>query len=70
MFFRHIDIGLSCHLQKKLGSIGPKITELWQFLYVHKEILENLAYGQIGQFVEIFKLGPRAQFLANRPNSF
>ena len=28
------------------------------------------ASGQIGQLVKIFKLGPWAQFLANRPNSF
>ena len=39
-------------------------------MYGHSEFLENLAFGQIGQFVEISKLGPRAQFLANQPNSF
>ena len=39
-------------------------------MYGHKEIHENLAFGQIGQFVENFNLGPRAQFLTNRPNSF
>ena len=28
------------------------------------------SFGQIGQFVENFNLGPRAQCLNNRPNSF
>ena len=51
-------IGLSFYLQK-IGLIGPQITELWTFLYGHKDIPESLtALYRIGQLVAIFKLGP------------
>ena len=46
------------------------MTELWPFLYGHTEILENLAVGQIGQLVKMFKLRPWAHFLADQPKSF
>ena len=59
MTLYHKDLVLIFHLQKKLGQ-----------LVSHPEFLRNLAFGQIGQWVEIFKLVPRAQFLANQPNSF
>ena len=50
MVMNNIDIGFSFHLQKKLTQ---KITELWPFLFGHREILENLAFAQIGQMVKI-----------------
>ena len=46
----------------KIGSIGPKITKLWQFLYGNKEILENLAFGQIGQILKISNWGHGPNF--------
>jgi len=70
MTLYHKDMVLSIHLQNKNWSICPESTKLWPFLCGHPKFLENLAFSQIGQYVEIFKLVPQAQFSANHPNSF
>ena len=46
MALNHIDIGLSFHLQKTLGSIDPKMTELWAFLFGQFEIAPIGKFGQ------------------------
>ena len=36
-----------------MESIDPKMTELWPFLFGHREVLENLAFALIGKLVKI-----------------
>ena len=56
------DMVLSIHLQKKIGQLAVFVRP--------PQIFENLAFGQIGQYVQIFKLVPQAQFSANHPIFF
>ena len=56
-------------MQKKLGNWSKNNQDMNVFVQPERVSWKsNLGY--IGQLVQIFKLGPQAQFLADQPNYF
>ena len=61
MALYYIDVCIIFNLQK-IGSIDQKVSELWPLAFDYLDILENLAFAQIGQLVKISKwAGPQTQ---------
>ena len=58
MALYYIDVCIIFNLQK-IGSIDQKVSELWPLAFDYLDILENLAFAQIGQLVKISKWARR-----------
>ena len=68
-YFHHIDIGLSFHLQKNWVNWSKNHRAMTIFVREQRNSWKS-SFRPDWLFVENFNLGPRAQFLANQPNSF